>query len=151
MKLFSIMGGMDVSNVSGWSTFLPVTYRIGGNIIANLTVMNDFHSNDTIQNVYGYMEGDKYPDEIVMLGAHRDAWMVGACDDFSGTNTMLEIAKSLSTMKGDGREPTRSVMFASWDAEELGLFGELSTTPPLSLFIFSAPSAPHRLCGFRRE
>ena len=37
-----------------------------------------------IQNVVGIIPGDKYPNETIMYGAHRDAWVFGAVDPISG-------------------------------------------------------------------
>eukprot|EP00490_Sorites_sp_Unknown_P011462 CAMPEP_0114663726 /NCGR_PEP_ID=MMETSP0191-20121206/27468_1 /TAXON_ID=126664 /ORGANISM="Sorites sp." /LENGTH=71 /DNA_ID=CAMNT_0001903901 /DNA_START=108 /DNA_END=320 /DNA_ORIENTATION=+ len=69
-------------------------------------------------NVYGYIEGSEFPDEIIMLGAHRDAWGFGACDDISGTVTVTETAKSISKLIDIGWKPRRSIMLGSWDGEE---------------------------------
>ena len=82
---------------SDWSSTLPIDECLGGTdeVTAELVTSNELHFNDTVQNVYGYLEGEEYPDEIVMIGAHRDAWGMGACDDISGTVTVLEIARSL--------------------------------------------------------
>merc|ERR1719361_871569 len=70
-------------DLSGWNTSLPIDECLGGTeqVMAQLVTSNELHYNDTITNVYGYLEGEEYPDEIVMIGAHRDAWGMGACDD----------------------------------------------------------------------
>ena len=60
-------------------------------------------------------------DEVVMMGGHLDSVIdgPGINDNGSGTMTILEIAQQLAAL-----EPTpRSVRFAFWAAEELGLFG----------------------------
>jgi len=44
----------------------------------------------TIWNVIGKIPGTKYPDQWVVLGNHRDAWVYGAVDPNSGTAAMLE-------------------------------------------------------------
>ena len=87
----------DIDALPGWNTTLPVASCLGGteDVMARLVTSNELNYNDTITNVYGYYEGTVYPDEIVMIGAHRDAWAMGACDDISGTVTILEIARSL--------------------------------------------------------
>eukprot|EP01084_Bolivina_argentea_P068336 124395_1 len=113
---------------SNWQVNLPINACIGATdqIMANMITENDMHLNDTITNVYGYFEGEEYPDEIVMLGAHRDAWGMGACDDISGTVTILEIARALSVLRDRyGWKPKRSLMFGSWDGEEWGLYGSV--------------------------
>jgi len=119
----------DWSLPSGFESSLPIQECIGGTgqVMANMVTVNELHYNDTIQNVYGYWEGEVYPDEIVMIGAHRDAWGMGACDDISGTVSVLEIARSLSVLRDDyGWRPKRSLMFGSWDGEEWGLYGSVA-------------------------
>jgi len=114
---------------SEWETALPIDECIGGtdDVTAQMVTVNELHYDDTIQNVYGYLEGEEYPEEIVMIGAHRDAWGMGACDDISGTVTVLEIARSLSVLRTEfGWRPKRSLMFGSWDGEEWGLYGSVA-------------------------
>lgn len=62
-------------------------------------------------------------DEVVVLGVHRDAWGLGAGDPVSGTASMNEIVKGLGTLLKAGYKPLRSILIASWDAEEYGLIG----------------------------
>ncbi|OAG76341.1 Aminopeptidase [Acetobacter malorum] len=83
------------------------------------------------QNVLGKLTGSKHPDETVMFGAHWDAFGMsknaqghevirhGAIDDGSGVAGVLEIARAFKA----GPQPERTVMFASWTAEERGLLG----------------------------
>jgi uncharacterized protein len=82
------------------------------------------------RNVLGVLPGrdPAYADEIVIIGAHYDhlgqgpAGMVwsGANDNASGVAVLLEIAKSWHEQ---GYVPRRTVLFAAWDAEEMGLLG----------------------------
>ena len=44
----------------------------------------------TIWDVIGTIEGTTYPNEWVVAGNHRDAWVYGAVDPNSGTAAMLE-------------------------------------------------------------
>ena len=60
-------------------------------------------------------------DEIVILGNHRDAWVNGAADPASGTVTIVEIIKGLGTLMREGWTPLRTIVIASWDAEEVCL------------------------------
>ncbi len=83
------------------------------------------------QNVLGKISGTKRPDEVVMYGAHWDAYgqgkadengkiyRAGANDDALGIAGLMEIAR---LMKAD-QAPERSVVFAAWSAEERGLLG----------------------------
>ncbi|KAG8716114.1 hypothetical protein FRC11_009163 [Ceratobasidium sp. 423] len=62
-------------------------------------------------------------DEVVLLGNHRDAWVLGAGDPTSGTVSVHEITKGLGELLKRGWKPLRTIIFASWDAEEYGLIG----------------------------
>ncbi|CAE6521283.1 unnamed protein product [Rhizoctonia solani] len=62
-------------------------------------------------------------DEVVLLGNHRDAWVLGASDPTSGTVSVHEISKGLGELLKRGWKPLRTIVFASWDAEEYGLIG----------------------------
>ncbi|KAG8943630.1 hypothetical protein FRC03_002411 [Tulasnella sp. 419] len=61
--------------------------------------------------------------EVVILGNHRDAWVLGAGDPTSGTAAVVEIVKGLGTLLKNGWKPLRTLVIASWDAEEYGLIG----------------------------
>lgn len=72
------------------------------------------------KNIIGIMEGKEYPDEVILVGAHYDSERetIGACDNLSGTAILLELAKVFS-----GEEVKRTLNFAFFGAEELGLVG----------------------------
>jgi N-acetylated-alpha-linked acidic dipeptidase len=73
--------------------------------------------------VIGKIPGAKYPDQWVVVGNHRDAWVYGAVDPNSGTAAMLETVHGLSELLKSGWKPERTIVFGSWDAEEEGLIG----------------------------
>ncbi|GLB33889.1 putative vacuolar protein sorting-associated protein 70 [Lyophyllum shimeji] len=62
-------------------------------------------------------------DEVVIIGCHRDAWVMGAADPTSGTVSLHEIIRGFGALLRKGWKPLRTVVFASWDAEEYGLVG----------------------------
>ncbi|KAG6866447.1 hypothetical protein C0991_003965 [Blastosporella zonata] len=62
-------------------------------------------------------------DEVVIIGCHRDAWVLGAADPISGTVSLHEIIRGFGALLRNGWKPLRTVVFASWDAEEYGLVG----------------------------
>ena len=83
----------------------------------------------TTENVVGLVEGSDptLKDKWVIVGAHHDHTgvrqgrvLAGADDDGSGTVCVLEMARALVSAE---RRPRRSVLFASWGAEEKGLLG----------------------------
>ena len=69
------------------------------------------------------MYGQVEPDQLVVLGNHRDAWVFGGVDPNSGTAVLEEIARALSNLRTKGWRQGRSLLLCSWDAEEYGLIG----------------------------
>lgn len=76
-------------------------------------------------NVIGIIPGTKYPDEIVMMSGHLDAFDVGTggVDDGSGATPTMEAARMI--MKAGGK-PKRTIMVCLWAGEEFGLLGSKS-------------------------
>ncbi len=60
---------------------------------------------------------------MIIIGAHRDAWGPGTWDNISGTVSVLEAAHAWSEAVKKGFRPRRTIIFATWDAEEWGLVG----------------------------
>jgi N-acetylated-alpha-linked acidic dipeptidase len=81
------------------------------------------HPYKEIWDTFGIIRGSVYPDEIVMIGGHRDAWGPGAADNVSGTVSVLEAARAIAEQAKAGKRPKRTIVFATWDAEEWGLLG----------------------------
>jgi len=63
------------------------------------------------------------PDEWVLVGNHRDAWVFGGVDPSSGTASMMELTRALGELKQSGIRPRRTVIACSWDGEEYALTG----------------------------
>ncbi|WFD20796.1 glutamate carboxypeptidase II [Malassezia caprae] len=80
------------------------------------------HATRDIWNVYAVIPG-RIDDQRIMVGNHRDAWVFGAGDPSSGTAVLHELAKGLGTLVASGWQPQRTIVLASWDAEEYGLVG----------------------------
>lgn len=110
---------------ANWSGILEgVNYNVGPSELA-LNLFNDQDYEITpIKNVIGKIEGI-IPDEVIIIGNHRDSWIKGgASDPNSGSAVLLSIAKALGRLKTEhGWKPLRSIMLASWDGEEYGLLG----------------------------
>jgi N-acetylated-alpha-linked acidic dipeptidase len=106
-----------------WQGALPFTYHLGpGPVKVKMHLKQDYRY-WTIWNVIGKIPGTKYPDQWVVLGNHRDAWVYGAVDPNSGTAAMLETVHGFQELLQHGWKPERTIVFASWDAEEQGLIG----------------------------
>jgi N-acetylated-alpha-linked acidic dipeptidase len=106
-----------------WQGALPFTYHLGpGPVKVKLHLKQEYHY-FPIWDVIGKIPGAKYPNEWVVLGNHRDAWVYGAVDPNSGTAAMLETVRGLGELLKQGWRPDRTIIFGSWDAEEEGLIG----------------------------
>jgi N-acetylated-alpha-linked acidic dipeptidase len=74
-----------------------------------------------IWTVTGLIRGSDDPERLVIVGNHRDAWIFGGVDPSSGSAALLELARTLGALRATGWRPKRSILFASWDAEEFTL------------------------------
>lgn len=88
-------------------------------------------------NIIGYIQGKTQPDSYIVLGAHYDHLGIvndtiynGADDNASGTSALLQLARYFSR-----NQPEHSIIFAAFDAEELGLHGSNAfvDSPPIPL------------------
>jgi N-acetylated-alpha-linked acidic dipeptidase len=105
-----------------WQGGLSLQYRLGGEAMVHLKVQMD---NRIMPNyvVEGRIRGSEHPEQWVILGNHRDAWEFGGVDPSSGTASMLEMTRALGTLLKQGIRPRRTLVFCSWDGEEVGLTG----------------------------
>ena len=87
------------------------------------------------RNIVGMVRG-KNADEYVVVGAHYDhvghgeygsgdpgTIHNGADDNASGTTAVLELAETYAVAAREGHPPERSIVFAFFTAEEIGLVG----------------------------
>ena len=107
----------------GWQGALPFRYHLGPSGVKVHLVSDQDYQRRTIWDVIGTVKGSEYPDEWVVTGNHRDAWVYGAVDPSSGTAAMLESVHGVGALLRDGWRPKRTMVFCSWDAEEEGLIG----------------------------
>ncbi|HEX2811387.1 MAG TPA: M20/M25/M40 family metallo-hydrolase [Sphingopyxis sp.] len=108
------------------ATFRPVD--LGTTFAAAIPVTHEVVQS---QNVLAKIPGAKRPDEVVMYGAHWDAYgegkpdeqgriyRAGANDDALGVAALFEIARGFKAAP----PPDRTLLFAFWTAEERGLLG----------------------------
>ncbi len=106
-----------------WQGALPFAYHLGpGESKVHLKLDMDFKMR-TIWDVTGEVRGTTEPDSLVVVGNHRDAWTYGAVDPNSGTAPLLAVARGIGRLLKQGWKPRRTIILASWDAEEFGLIG----------------------------
>jgi N-acetylated-alpha-linked acidic dipeptidase len=109
-----------------WQGALPFRYHAGpGPVRARVSYTSEtgpagYH---TIWDTFAVIRGTEFPGEMVIAGGHRDAWGPGAADNVSGVVSVLEMARALAAEVRAGHRPKRTIVLATWDAEEWGLIG----------------------------
>jgi N-acetylated-alpha-linked acidic dipeptidase len=106
-----------------WQGSLPFTYHVGpGPARVKMHLKQDYQFR-TLWDVIGRVNGSELPNQWVVAGNHRDAWVYGAVDPNSGTAAMLESVHGVGELLKSGWKPKRTLVFCSWDGEEEGLMG----------------------------
>jgi Zn-dependent M28 family amino/carboxypeptidase len=102
------------------------------NLNANLNLNNKLEQSES-NNVVALLEGNKYPNEYIVISAHWDHFgkqitedgvkiLNGAIDNATGVAGTIELARML--MAQHAIKPfERSIVFANFTAEETGLLG----------------------------
>ncbi len=106
-----------------WQGGLPIVYHLGGGRVkvhVKVQMDNSIKPNYVVE---ARLRGAELPNELVLLGNHRDAWEFGGVDPSSGTASMLELTRALGEMAKRGMRPRRTIVACSWDGEEVGLTG----------------------------
>ena len=82
----------------GWQGALPFRYHLGpGGVRVHLVSQQDYQRR-TIWDVIGKIKGTEDPENWVVVGNHRDAWVYGAVDPNSGTASMLEAVHGVGAL-----------------------------------------------------
>jgi N-acetylated-alpha-linked acidic dipeptidase len=106
-----------------WQGGLPIKYHLGGQRVRVHVKIEMDNSTQPYYVVEGRIRGAQLPDEWIVLGNHRDAWVFGGVDPSSGTASLMEMTRALGKMAKAGTRPRRTLVFCSWDGEEVGLTG----------------------------
>ncbi|MGB8581124.1 MAG: M28 family metallopeptidase [Candidatus Sulfotelmatobacter sp.] len=132
------LGGPD--SPREWQGALPFTYHVGpGPVRVKMHLKQDYQFR-TLWDVIGRVRGSESPDEWVVAGNHRDAWVYGAVDPNSGTAAMLEAVHGVGELSKSGWKPKRTMIFASWDGEEEGLMGSTEWAEQHESELVNAPA-----------
>lgn len=118
------MGGATAPD--GWQGGMKFSYHLGDGVVrARVAVYPERgeRAYKTIYDTFGTLRGSEFPNEMVIVGGHRDAWGPGADDNVSGVVSIMEAGRALATAAKAGFRPKRTIVFATWDAEEWGLVG----------------------------
>ena len=106
-----------------WQGGLPIKYHLGGNRVRVHVKIEMDNSTQPYYVVEGRIRGSQLPDEWVVMGNHRDAWVFGGVDPSSGTAAMMELTRAMGKLAKTGMRPRRTLVICSWDGEEVGLTG----------------------------
>ncbi|HZC24770.1 MAG TPA: transferrin receptor-like dimerization domain-containing protein, partial [Candidatus Binatia bacterium] len=108
---------------ASWQGGLPIQYHLGGGQVKAHLKIEMENGLQPYYVVEGRIRGSELPDEWIVLGNHRDAWVFGGVDPSSGTASMMELTRALGQLKQQGMRPRRTIIVCSWDGEEVGLTG----------------------------
>ena len=113
----------QVSREDGLRVARLLETRESGSVRATLDIRNKIGGPWQAANVVAEIRGSEKPEEIVLLGAHLDAWDLGTGALDNGVNCALvtEVARAVAS----GRRPRRTVRFVLFTSEETGLLGSL--------------------------
>ena len=121
LPLLSALGGQVADGP--FRGALPITYHLGpGPAVVHLVVKSDWRLRP-IYDVIAVMKGSDFPDQWIVRGNHHDGWVFGAEDPLSGQVALMAEAKAMGALAQAGWRPKRTLVYASWDAEEPGLIG----------------------------
>jgi N-acetylated-alpha-linked acidic dipeptidase len=102
---------------------LPLPYKFGPGPV-KVKIRTEMKNQDgPMRDVISKIDGEKFPDQWIIVGNHHDAWIYGAGDPSSGTASLLEFARALGALIKQGYKPQRTLILAFWDAEENMLGG----------------------------
>ncbi|MEP6691005.1 MAG: M20/M25/M40 family metallo-hydrolase [Gemmatimonadaceae bacterium] len=123
-ELMRALAGTSIPQT--WQGGMSFRYHVGpGPVTARVMVQDDRATKPLKQifDTFGVVRGSELPDEMVIIGGHRDGWGPGTGDNVSGTVSVLEAARTVAEQLKQGKRPRRTIVFATWDAEEWGLVG----------------------------
>jgi aminopeptidase YwaD len=70
------------------------------------------------RNVIGVRRGSVHPRKYIVVAGHYDNWHAGAVDNCSSMGSLVKIIRATRDL-----DPAYTIIFAAWDAEEIGLTG----------------------------
>ncbi|KAI8337463.1 hypothetical protein BC941DRAFT_452316 [Chlamydoabsidia padenii] len=124
LPLLKATQGRGVKASAEWKGGLDQVDYYSGPTEGDVILTNHIENKITpIWNVIGVINGTEEPEHAVIFGNHRDAWVYGAVDPSSGSAVLLETARVFGELLKTGWRPRRTIILASWDAEEYGLVG----------------------------
>jgi carboxypeptidase Q len=93
-----------------------------GPVRARVAIDNEIVPNAPSRNVIATIAGSDKKSEIVLVGAHLDAWDLGTGANDNGVSCaqIIDLARQIKKL---GLTPRRTIVFALFTGEEQGMFG----------------------------
>ena len=109
---------MSTKGADELSTWLKGDPKLKLHIISNCK----FNPEVTSYNVVGEIKGSKYPDQIIVVGGHLDAWDIGqgAQDDGGGAMQSMEVLRLYKALGIKPEHTIRAVMFMDEEVAQRG-------------------------------
>lgn len=105
-----------------WAGALSSGYPIARGPGAARVIVEMNRRTTTLWNTVAVIPGS-LPNQELVIGAHRDAWVYGLGSSGGGVITLIEAARGLGNLRLTGWQPARTIVLAAWDGEEHGAFG----------------------------
>ncbi len=117
-----LIGTIPACGISRETADFILRQLLKGPVYAKLKVKNTYAPGATSQNVIADIQGQVYPNEIIVVGGHYDGHdiSVGAMDNAAGACVVIEAARALIKHAGS---PKRTIRFCLFGSEEIGLNG----------------------------
>ena len=104
-----VRGVADAAELAGWACRSAITSARAGEGARRRARRSRDAPLKPIYDTFGIVRGSEFPDELVIIGGHRDGWGPGAADNVSGTVSVLEAARAVAEqVKAGMRRSARS-------------------------------------------
>lgn len=102
--------GAEEVNRTVWAGALEAEYSTGPALGVTLHLNNQMEERITpVWNVIGFLNGTNL-DETIVVGNHRDTWMIGGNGDpNSGSAILIEFSRALKRLTDSGWRPRRNM------------------------------------------
>lgn len=105
--------------------YLQQLLQKGKRVTVNIALRGETQVQPRNYNVVAEIPGYEKPDEVIIIGAHLDSWDLGqgALDNGCNAALVLDVARRIKLLEGDGLRPRRTIRFMLFSGEEEGLYG----------------------------
>jgi hypothetical protein len=104
------------------------TLAAGRAVQVQLTLTSAITEGAQASNVVAEVRGRERPDEVVILGAHLDAWDLGrgALDNGCNSALVVDVGRQVMALARAGLRPRRTLRFVLYTGEEASMYGSFA-------------------------